>query len=119
MPIWVVNYGQTVRETPSRPAGIPAGAVRVLVPPAAQPILDELPPPGAPVEYRQDPTRVQIVYLDDPNNPYVIDLDARQVDRRLPPGDSGRQVRLLYYLPAGPTGVRLVREETAVVRVMR
>ncbi len=79
-----------------------------------------MPPPGTPCRYLQDTTsgRVTVVYLDDPRNPYVVDLDIRQVDLRLPPEDSGRTVRLLWYGQRGEHGVRLLREEQATVEVI-
>lgn len=95
---------------------INAGAIRVLVPPATAYLLAELPPVGTPCRYEQGERTCRIVLLDDPADPYVIEVDARQVDRRLPAEDRGRTVPLLWYIPGdGPEAVRLARREEAII----
>jgi hypothetical protein len=91
-----------------------AGAVRVLVPPAAERRpLAELPPAGTPCLYVQDGRSGarRIVYLDDPASLWVLEVGAAQADRTLPPGEHGRKVRLLWYGQDGERGVRLLRDE--------
>jgi hypothetical protein len=96
-----------------------AGALRVLVPPAAERMLEELPPPGTECRYVQAGDRAGLLYLDDPERPYFLDVDIRQCDRRLPPGDHGRRVLLLWYGKGEGRGTRLLRREEAVVEVIK
>ncbi len=58
-----------------------------------------------------------LLYLDDPDRQYAVEVDARQCDRRLPAEDDGREVRVFRYGQEGEEGVRLLREEEAVVEV--
>ena len=94
-----------------------AGALRILVPPATEHLLQELPPPGTPATYYQRQTTRVLLYEDDPEQPYAIEVDPRQSDRTLPRSDDGRSVGPLWYAQEGEQGVRLLREEQITVRV--
>lgn len=127
MTVTVTNDGQRVLSTnywstPHAARGLlwlswNAGALRVLIPPAAEHLLQELPPPGTPVTYHQRQATRTLLYEDDPEQPYAVEVDARQCDRTLPPSDDGKVASLLWYGQEGEQGVRLLREERLTIRI--
>lgn len=95
-------------------ASVNAGAVRVLVPPATERLLDDLPPEGTRATIRWRDGRCTITLYDRPSDPYGIEIDERQTDRRPPASDRGRVVPLVWYVQDGTEGVREVRRDARV-----
>ena len=101
-----------------------AGAVRLLVPPPRQgEIVAALRTAARASIYlagarRVALHRVTLILEDDSDAPYVLDVDAAQTDRALPPGEAGRWVTLLVYGPAtdDPEGVALLATLPLLIR---
>ena len=94
-----------------------AGTVRLLIPPAALPILAEVPPVGTPATLQREHGRYVLAWEDgNPEGPYVLEIDERQADRRIPASDRGRKIPLVWYVRAEAVSAREARREEVTLR---